>query len=377
MNAGEPRARHPFMTGESDVDIRSKAMAALFPTDILFQTSYWAQVKARLGLQPRAFDIPTAGPGKDVLVLLKPFGKHNIAIVPQGPEHAPSEEEYGTFLEDFSVALAKTLGPEVAFIRYDLPWLSPYAAMMGNEGWDAFPEPRVRELRMNMGTRFWNIRKAREDMTVASSLVVDLVGNEEEMLGRMKPKTRYNIGLARRKGVIVREADALGLPDFYALYRQTALRNGFTPCGSEHFSAMFQSLLSAPDRSDLLFLLARHGSDVLAGAIVGISGETANFLYGASSDTKRNMMASSLMHWTAMLMARERGCVRYDLGAVSPSDTPDHPFHGLYRFKTGFGGRIEYRSGSWDYPLRQDVYDEYRNAELVFSAHGQHTPYPH
>lgn len=366
-----------FLTGERDVDIRSKAMAALFPTDILFQTSYWAQVKARLGLQPRAFDIPTAGPDKDVLVLLKPFGGRSVAIVPQGPEHAPSEEEYGTFLEDFSVALAKTLGPEVAFIRYDLPWLSPYADVMEQEGLDAFPEPRLRELRMNMGTRFWNIRKAREDMTVASSLVLDLAGSEEEMLGRMKPKTRYNIGLARRKGVSVLEADARCLPDFHALYRQTALRNGFSPCGPEHFRAMFQSLLSAPDRSDLLFLLARHGSDVLAGAIVGISGETATFLYGASSNTKRNLMAPSLMHWTAMRLAREHGCVRYDLGAVSPADTPDHPFHGLYRFKTGFGGRIEFRCGSWDYPLRPDVYDEYRNAELVFSAREQHAPHPH
>lgn len=354
------------------MDIVSKAMAALLPTDILFQTSFWARVKARLGLRPHAFDIPTAGPEKDVLVLLKKIGKYSIAVVPQGPEHSPPEDEYGAFLEDFSMALSKKLGPEVAFIRYDLPWLSPYAGEMKQGGWDAYPEPRLRELRMNMGTRFWNLKKAPEDMTVASSLVVDLAGSEKDLLKRMKPKTRYNIGLALRKGVRVCRGSAHDLPTFYALYQQTALRNGFSPCGMKHFTAMFQCLVSTPGHSELLFLLTKHGADTLSGAIVGIAGESANFLYGASSNTKRNLMASSLMHWTGMLLARERGCLRYELGAVSPTDDPSHPFHGLYRFKTGFGGSIEYRSGSWDYPLLPEVYTELRNAESMYAASAQH-----
>jgi lipid II:glycine glycyltransferase (peptidoglycan interpeptide bridge formation enzyme) len=351
------------------IDVTSKAMNALLPTDILFQTSFWAQVKARLGLHPRAFDIQAAGPDKDVLVLLKPFGKHTIAIVPQGPEFAPPEEDYGTFIEDFSMALAKTLGPGVAFIRYDLPWISPYAGEMQQGGWDGFPEPRLRELRMNMGTRHWNIKKAPEDMTVASSLVVDLVGSEDAMLKRMKPKTRYNIRVALRKGVTVQEGSVQDLPEFYALYQQTALRNGFKSCGLKHFTTMFQCLVCAPGHSELLFLLAKHGSDLLAGAIVGIAGETANFLYGASANIKRDLMAPSLMHWTGMLQAHARGCARYEMGAVSPSDDPSHPFYGLYRFKTGFGGRIEYRTGSWDYPLIPAAYRELCNAESVYAAY--------
>lgn len=353
------------------IDITAKKMTELLPTDILFQTSFWAQVKARLGLEPRAYDIRTAGPEKDVLVILKPLGKYSIAIVPQGPEHSPPEDQYGTFLEDFSTALAKTLGPEVAFIRYDLPWRSPYADEMEAQQREGFPEPRLRELRMNMGTRFWNIKKAPEDMTVASSLVVDLDGSDDAMLKRMKPKTRYNIKLAKRKGVTVQQGTAQDLPAFYALYQQTALRNGFKPCGIENFTSMFQCLVSDPSHTELLFLLARHGSDILAGAIVGISGESANFLYGASSNIKREMMAPSLMHWTAMLQSRVLGCTKYELGAVSPADDPSHPFYGLYRFKTGFGGRIEYRSGSWDYPLVQEVYKDLRNAENMYAAYAQ------
>lgn len=286
------------------VDLSSKTPAALLPTDILFQTPYWAQVKSRLGLRPRAFDIATGGPGGDVLVLLKTLGDKTVAIVPQGPEHAPDQEEYGTFIENFSLALARHLEPDVAFIRYDLPWASPFASELREGRRTAFPEARVREMRMNMGTQHWNIRKSFEDLTVASSLVVDIGKSENAILEGMKPKTRYNIGLAQRKGVTVQVVGSEKLPEFYTLYCQTAQRNSFKKCSYEHFAALFQCLAASSGHSELVFLLAQHGRDTLAGAIVGISGKAANFLYGASANTKRSLMAPSLMHWAAMCVNR-------------------------------------------------------------------------
>lgn len=367
-------------------ELSSKRTDALLPTDILFQTGYWAQVKARLGYTPKAFDLAATERHGDVLVLLQPMGRGRaMAYVPQGPEHAPAEEDYGPFLEDLSEALARSLGPSVAFIRYDLPWASPYADDMRQRGSNAYPEPRIREMRMNMGTRHWNLRKAHRDMTVASSLVVDLTGTEQDILARMKPKTRYNIGLAARKGVRVALAPPDMLPVFHGLYRQTALRNGFAPCGYEQFQALFRTRLRAlnpvaPARSgpaaqadatrpardaELLFLLASHGADVLAGAIVALCGATAHFLYGASSNEKRQCMAPYAMHWKAMRLARQRGCTAYDMGAVPPGLDPAHPFHGLHRFKTGFGGRVELRSGSWDYPIDHAAHRDFCNLESL------------
>jgi hypothetical protein len=228
------------------LDLSSKKTDTLLPTDILFQTPYWAKVKSSQGLDSLAFDIVSAGPRGDVLVLLKPCGKRKIAVIPQGPEHAPCEEDYGIFLEDFSLTLAKNLSTEVAFIRYDLPWKSQYSDEMQKLGWSAFPEPRLRELRMNMGTRFWNIRKSFEDMTVASSLVVDIVGSENEILERMKPKTRYNIGLAQRKGVTIHEVNTDCLLDFYTLYCQTAIRNGLNPADTVISRPCFSALHRHP-----------------------------------------------------------------------------------------------------------------------------------
>ncbi|WP_045223212.1 lipid II:glycine glycyltransferase FemX [Desulfonatronum thioautotrophicum] len=363
------------------LQLAPKTIQSLLPTDILFQSDYWAHVKSRLGCRPMAFDILAPAPDSrahahaqkssrkrrgDVLVLLHPVGNGSLgAFIPQGPEQAPPTDSRGHYLEELSEALTRHLDPSVAFIRYDLPWQSSYTREMRDGHWTAFPEPRIREMRMNIGTRHWNLRKAEMDMTVASSMVVDIGRPEEEILAGMKPKTRYNIGLAHRKGVTVARADTDNLPAFYELYCQTARRNGFPICAYRHFTALFQAHAQKPGTSELLFLLAGHAGNLLAGAIIAISGRTAVFLHGASATINRRLMGSHALHWAGMQTARSLGCTRYDMGAVSPGVAPDHPFYGLFRFKTGFGGTIELRSGSWDYPLNEDVYHAYRNADAL------------
>ncbi|WP_291318735.1 peptidoglycan bridge formation glycyltransferase FemA/FemB family protein [Desulfonatronospira sp.] len=349
-----------------EIKLKPKEPQELLPTDILFQTLYWARVKSRLGCRVAAFDIqsdPAASSG-DVLVLLQRYGQDFIsAFVPQGPEFAPPKEEYGPFLEALSQSLIRHLGAKTAFIRFDLPWESQYAHEMKHGKVGGFPEPRLREMRMNMGTQSWNLRKSSMDMTVASTLVVDLDLAEKDILGRMKSKTRYNIGLAGRRGVEVRTGSMEHLPAFYDLYLQTSARNGFATCAYEHFSAIFNAHIYDPCNSEVLFLLATCDQELLAGGIVAISGQTAHFLYGASSNTRRHLMGSYAVHWEAMRQSRLRGCLKYDMGAVSPGADPDHPFYGLYRFKTGFGGRLEMRSGSWDFPIDQEKYQAFINTD--------------
>ena len=85
------------------VDVIAKATNDLYPTDILFQTPYWAQVKSQMGMAPMAFDILSSETWGDVLVLIKNHCGHKLALVPQGPEHAPGEDCYGQHLEDLSL----------------------------------------------------------------------------------------------------------------------------------------------------------------------------------------------------------------------------------------------------------------------------------
>ncbi|MFP4397836.1 MAG: lipid II:glycine glycyltransferase FemX [Desulfonatronovibrio sp.] len=351
------------------ISLTPKKLRALQPSDILFQTPWWGRVKSRLGSKPVAFDIKSPRTVGDILVLLQPHGPDNLsAYVPQGPEFTPDQESYGPFLENLSQAMLDHLDSRVSFIRYDLPWQSRYAWEIKEQKRLSLPEPRLREMRMNMGTAYWNLRKASMDMTVASSLVVDISSPEKEILGRMKSKTRYNIGLAKRRGVSVFHADPERLSDFYELYVQTARRNGFAICDYKHFQALFNSHRSNPQNSRLFFLLATHNQELLAGAIIAVSGKTALYLYGASSNEKRNLMAPYAVHWKAIKLARSVGCSSYDMGAVSPTLDTDHPFYGLYRFKTGFGGKVEIRSGSWDYPVDEQKYNAFINSDNLARA---------
>ncbi len=346
--------------------VKPKKVTQLLPTDIIFQTQYWAQVKARLGWQPRAYDIEDRISKRDMLVLVKSLNDGICAAyVPQGPEFGPSRESYGTYLESLSEAIVDQMGSEMAFIRYDLPWESPYTEIFDKKPAHEFPDERIREIRMNFGTRNWNFRKTPVDMTVADSYVIDIHDTEDMMLSRMKNKTRYNIRLASRKGVRVYTASTKALPVFHELHLETAKRKGFLVREYPYFETLFTSQKENPDPCEVKLMLAVHGRDVLAGAIVAITEKTAYFLYGASAMNKRNFMASYALHWETIRYAKALNCKTYDMGAVSPACFPDHFFFGLYRFKTGFGGRVVHRAGSWDYPIDPDAYASFRNWEEI------------
>lgn len=352
------------------IHLQQKEAQELHPTDIVFQTPFWSAVKSRLGWKPLAFDYTSSGPDGDVLVLTKTLLPGiSVAYVPQGPEFSPEPDQYGLFLEALSDAIIGQLDSGITFIRYDLPWESPYTADAANVSMQrrSFnrPEARLQELRMNFGTKAWNLRKAVLDLTFADRVVVDLKRSEEEIMSDMKPKTRYNIRLARKRGVSVFHASPNLLPTFYELYRQTSERNRFLLCEYRHFSALFSALSTHPDLCKVFFLMARHDRDFIAGAIIAISGKTATYLFGASSNEKRNLMGAYAIHREAMQIAKAEGCLRYDLGAVSPGKDPEHPYFGMYRFKTGFGGKIVHQSGSWDYPLDDGRYEMFRNSETL------------
>ena len=348
--------------------LEPKQPRELYPTDILFQSRYWSEVKARLGWKTYAFEIDFPRPDKDMLVIVKPFGPNSVAAyVPQGPEFVPDKEDYGAYLEAMSESVIEHVDADITFIRYDLPWESPYAIEMQQQNWCDFPESRIREMRMNFGTKYWNLKKAPVDVTVSSTCVIDLDGDEESFVSLMKPKTRYNVRLAERKGVRVHIAPVDKLPTFYQLYCQTAQRNGFHASEYHYFSTLFSAKEKQRSAPEILLLLATHKQDVLAGAIIALSEKRALFLHGASSNYKREFMAPYTLHWKAIQYARARQCSSYDMGAISPSDDSGHSFYGMYRFKTGFGGRIVHNCGSWDYPVKKDVYRNFRNWEMVLS----------
>ena len=167
---------------------------------------------------------------------------------------------------------------------------------------------------------------------------LDLRGKSEmEIFEAFSSKTRYNIRLAQRKGVKIREYSGI-IPEtelnrFSELMQTTGQRDHFQVRGTEYFHTLLEAL-----GEDARLLMAYHGAVPIAGAIEVFCGEKAWYLYGASSNDHRNLMPNYLLQWTMILRALERHCRIYDFRGVPGAVSEDHPLYGLYRFKKGFSG---------------------------------------
>ena len=184
------------------------------------------------------------------------------------------------------------------------------------------------------------------------TLVVDLNGSEDQILGRMKQKTRYNIRLARRKGVVIRETGDIDV--FYKLMQATGERDTFGVHSKEYYQ---RALDLFEPRGNCALFCAEFEGQPLAGLMVFAYGERAWYFYGASSNQHRHVMPTYLLQWKAMQWARDQGCSEYDLWGVPDEDQEfleanfmdrREDLWGVYRFKRGFGGELQRTVRAWD-----------------------------
>jgi lipid II:glycine glycyltransferase (peptidoglycan interpeptide bridge formation enzyme) len=186
-----------------------------------------------------------------------------------------------------------------------------------------------------------------------ATIIVDLRRDDDALLASFKPKTRYNIRLAARRGVTVVDA----LPDspharvLYRLLRETNARNGIDVRQFDYFE---DGWTHQGARDQGRFFFAVHEGEVLAGAFVAYLGKRGWYKDGGSTRRDQHLMAPYLLQWQIMRWLQQRGVEEYDLVAVPrPSElTPDHPFAGLQRFKSGFNQEVTEFVGTWDWPVR-------------------------
>ena len=332
----------------------------------VFQSPLWGRFKRYRGHPVASFRAELEGIDTPLLIVYRPFaGVRYSSYLPYCPEADIPESDQGPFLEELAEAIRPHLIDECSFVRFDLPWANPFQEedRFDDHGrWTGPPETRIREMRMNFGSGKWNLFKAPTDLKPTDSVVVDLARPHEEILSSMKPKTRYNIRLSRRRGVEVIVSEKEGLEDWYRLHRETAERKGIAEESFEYFDDLFKTE-NAPGKVRLL--RAYRGDRLLAASVIALYRERAYYLYGASSSRDRGHMAPYALQWRGITYARDMGCRSYDLYGIPPSNDPSHPMWGLYRFKTGFGGRIRHYRGCWDYPYERDLYKRHAGAQAV------------
>jgi lipid II:glycine glycyltransferase (peptidoglycan interpeptide bridge formation enzyme) len=186
----------------------------------------------------------------------------------------------------------------------------------------------------------------------ARTIMIDLDDSEKEILARMKQKTRYNIRLAEKKGVIVDTSS--NVDAFYTMMEITGERDEFGVHSLSYYRRAYAFFY--PQGACELFI-ARYGETPLAGIMVFSQGKRAWYFYGASNNQERNRMPTYLLQWEAIRWARQKGCRFYDLWGVPDADEDEleagftkrsDGLWGVYRFKRGFGGELVRSIGVWD-----------------------------
>ena len=274
--------------------------------------------------------------------------------------------EFAHFLSELAIALKPELPKNTIAIRFD-PDVS-------------FTNPEDRDL-FNYGMQLityadrLKIRKNSVDIQPPDSTLVDLTGTEEEILEKMHSKWRYNIRLSERKGVVIHRylGNDINLSEkidkFYELTKITNARDGNASHSKAYYADLIKSsaeeVAAGKDVPVISLYIAEHEGEEIASIMTLFSHNEAIYLYGASSNNKRNLMPNHLLQWTAMKDAKAYGSKYYDMYGMPPEGKDEnHPMHGLYMFKANFGGKNIHRTGSWDIPLKA-IYRPYSAAEKL------------
>lgn len=189
--------------------------------------------------------------------------------------------------------------------------------------------------------------RAPLDLYPYETLVLDLTRGPDAVLAGMRPKCRYNVGLACRRGVeVTSTTDPSALRTFYGLFKATASRHRFY---AEPYGFFINLVTAARGTGAVRFYVARRDGAPLAAALVLHVGPTATFLYGGSADVGRRDMASYALQWAIVQEAAAAGLRRYDMYGYEPTGDASHPYAGFSRFKRQFGGQAVTCAGAHDY----------------------------
>jgi len=288
------------------------------PNTHLLQTGEWGELKSAFGWEP--VRVISGNVGVQILFRKLPLG-FTVGYIPK----AVSSDQLSVDSEQFLKEVDSVCRQHRAIFLKIEP-----------DSWRDSPLPQGEGL---------GVRVSPHNIQPPRTIIVDIKSSEEEILARMKQKTRYNIRLAEKKGVTVRAWD--DIESFHKMMLVTGGRDGFGVHSLEYNKRAYE-LLQPKGLGEIL--LAEYEGKPLAALFVARNGNRAYYLYGASTDEERNRMPTYLLQWEAMKWAKARGCDEYDLWGVPDEDeaTLEANFEsrhdglwGVYRFKRGFGGELK------------------------------------
>ncbi|MBE0687631.1 MAG: peptidoglycan bridge formation glycyltransferase FemA/FemB family protein [Anaerolineaceae bacterium] len=286
----------------------------------ILQTYEWGELKSEFGWTP--YRLEHEGYVFQLLMRTLPLG-FKIAYIPKS-RIKPEDIDLWKSIDEFCIS------HKAIFLKYEK---------------DCF----ARDYVQNPIDKKFRVSKPIQP---GSTIEIDLQGSENDWLGRMKQKTRYNIKLAIKKGIQIEKTDDISA--FHQLMLDTSERDNFGVHSKKYYQLAYD-LFSPINKVALL--IAKYNQTALAGLMVFRNGNRSWYFYGASNNLERNRMPTYLLQFEAMKWAKSHGCISYDLWGIPDDDeetlerdfnSRDDGLWGVYRFKRGFGGVIKRASPAYD-----------------------------
>jgi lipid II:glycine glycyltransferase (peptidoglycan interpeptide bridge formation enzyme) len=318
-------------------------LVAIFtdPSNNLFQSEVWQEYEESLG--NKTFRI-SCDAGSALLIKMPLYKDKNYLYCPRGP--MCGKEGWHVFLRKAQEIASRE---NCVFVRVE-----PYS----------LPSGITAELKFRKINKYSPLSHQFSPM---DSQLLDIAKRDDELLLEMKPKWRYNIKLAYRKGVTVRTSTKLADLKIFHELSVSMHDRGYTPFDITHYERLLYTL--SKDKHIKLYI-AEYQKKPLSMILVTHFGEVATYLHGASSNDFRELMPNHLVQWEAILDAKRAGCTAYDFWGVAPNDEKPHPWSGITRFKKGFGGETIHFVGAFDYafsPLWYNILHVYNFARKIVS----------
>jgi len=192
---------------------------------------------------------------------------------------------------------------------------------------------------------------------------LDLTKSEENLMKEMKPKTRYNVHYAKKKGVRVYEDSSdKGYSVFEKLYFDTVARQSY----HGHDKSYHQTVWNGMKKNISHILIAEHEGIPLSAYHLFYFKQKLYYPYGGSSEQKRNLMASNLLMWEAIKLGKKLGATSFDMwGSLPQGYDANDKWAGFTRFKEGYGTRFVQYAGSFDLVLHPLLYQLYKASYVV------------
>ncbi len=298
-----------------------EAFIAGHPKGHFLQAPFWAEVKKEWTSRTLTVEDDQGNIKGAMLVLIRrmPLLPYTMMYAPRGPVCDINDAETLRKLTEAARKLAKQHRAYVLRLDPDVE----------------NTETRFLEIMEGLGYRR-SLHKNFEGIQANFVFRLDIGGKtEEEILASFHQKTRYNIKLAARKGVEIVVGGKEDLPRFQEIMLETGLRDEFPPRSLAYFERIFDCC-----GDHVRLFLAKYEGEIIAGTIAMRFGGKEWYLYGASSNSARNVMPNYLLQWEMIRWAVEGGCYMYDLRGVPAEMDENNPLSGLYRFKKGFGGKL-------------------------------------